>query len=472
MLQIYLKGHDNYYGIADVVRAFFGKTVEDRENGRVYCECAPDVTLTSVIEEGGISRCFSDDGKTDCKTTPVTDPVSVKREVKRSAYLAMVKVSGREIPWGCLTGIRPTLVAGEEDDPKELSDKYYVRPDKAELAVRTGRNEQRLLELVPPEDINIYVGIPFCPSRCEYCSFVSSDISHHMGRLPAYLDALEKEIKTVAPHLRRKVSTIYLGGGTPTVFDDDGFKRLMDIITDNIAITDNTEFTVEAGRPDTITEAKLRAMKDKGVKRICINPQTLNSGTLQKLNRRHTADDFRNVFRMAGETGFGIINTDLIAGLKYEDDTDFIDSVKGIAELRPANVTIHTLYKKRRAAISAEDVLTEDDGRVDRAVSEGYRILEENGYIPYYMYRQKDTGHGLENTGFALPGTECLYNVAMMTDARDILSFGAGGMSKRVFGQEGNKFRVERCPCIKDVIGYMNDAEEMAARKIDFFDIM
>ena len=472
MLQIILIGHDNYYGLADVVRAFYGKTVEDRVNGRVFCECAPDVKLISTIEEDGTSRCFSEDGIIDCKVRPVTDPISVKREVKRSVYQAMVKISGRDIPWGCLTGIRPTLVACEEGDPDKLSDKYYVRPDKAELAVKTGRNEQRLLELVKPEDINIYVGIPFCPSRCEYCSFVSSDISHHMGRLPSYLDALEKEISTVAPNLKRNISTIYLGGGTPTVFDDDGFKRLMDIITEHIKTDDSTEFTVEAGRPDTITEKKLMVMKDKGVRRICINPQTLNSETLRKLNRHHTADDFRRVFMMAKDMGFDIINTDLIAGLKYEDDTDFINSIKGITEMRPSNVTVHTLYKKRRAAISAEDVLTEDDGKIDRAVSEGYRILEENGYIPYYMYRQKDTGHGLENTGFALPGTECLYNVAMMTDARDILSFGAGGMSKRVFEQTGNKFRVERCPCIKDVIGYINGAEDMAKRKIDFFDIM
>ena len=471
MLEIILKGHDNYYGIADVIRAFFIHPVEDKEHGRVYCEDAPDVSLVSIADDHS-TACYSKDGNICVVLDPVTDPFSTGREVKRSVYKALSILTGRQLPWGCLTGIRPTLVAGEEDDWRALSGKYYVREDKAELAVETYHREQDTLELIPKEDINIYVGIPFCPSRCEYCSFVSSDISHHMGRLASYLDALEEELKTAGPAIKRRIRTLYLGGGTPTVFCDEDYDRLMDIIFSNLSLDKDTEITVEAGRPDTITEHKLLTMKEKGIRRICINPQTMNSGTLAKLNRRHTAEDTRNVYKMARDIGFDVINMDLIAGLKYENAGDLLSSLEELISLAPENITIHTLYKKRRASISIGEVMSLGTDDVDEAVGRGYELLKDAGYVPYYMYRQKDTGHGLENTGFAKPGTECLYNVAMMTDARDVLSFGAGGMSKRVFEQTGQKFRVERCPCIKDVIGYMSQSREMAERKMRFFDIM
>ena len=471
MLVIELKGHSNYYGIADVVRAFYIHPVEDKEHGRVICEDAPDCHLISEVLADS-TRCCTEDKTVSAELPFVTDPVSLSREVKRSAYKAIAKIAGRDVPWGCLTGIRPTLVAGEEGDEALLSSKYFVRPDKASLALETYRNEQRILGLIPEEDINIYVGIPFCPSRCEYCSFVSSDISHHMGRLDSYLDALEEEISTVSAKLDRRVRSLYIGGGTPTVFDDEGFSRLLRIISGNIRISDSTEITVEAGRADTINADKLEAMLKMGAGRICINPQTMNSATLAKLNRRHTAEDTVRVYELARSLGFKVINMDLIAGLKYETAEDFTSSVRALIDLAPENITVHTLYKKRRAAMSAKDVLESTDMDVDRAVAEGYVLLKEAGYIPYYLYRQKDTGHGLENVGFAREGTECLYNVAMMTDARDVLSFGAGGMSKRVFGQEGSKYRVERCPCIKDVIGYIGSAAAMAERKMTFFDIM
>lgn len=471
MLEIILKGHDNYYGIADVVRSFYIHPVEDKDHGRVFCEDAPDVRLISSIADGR-TLCYSSDGKIDIVLEPVTEPFAPGREVKRSVYLALSQIADRKMPWGCLTGIRPTLVAGEEDDWNALASKYFVREDKARLAIETYHREQEILDMIPKEDLNVYVGIPFCPSRCEYCSFVSSDISHHMGRLGSYLDALEEELKTAGPAIDRKIRTLYLGGGTPTVFCDDDYDRLMDIIFSNLDIGPDTEITVEAGRPDTITEHKLMTMKERGIRRICINPQTMNSGTLMKLNRRHSAEDTRRVYQMARDIGFDVINMDLIAGLKYESAGELINSLEELTGMEPENITIHTLYKKRRASISVGEVMSLGTDDVDEAVSRGYEILKNAGYRPYYMYRQKDTGHGLENTGFARPGTECLYNVAMMTDARDVLSFGAGGMSKRVFEQTGHKYRVERCPCIKDVIGYIGKSREMAERKMRFFGIM
>ncbi len=471
MLKIILKGHDNYYGVADVVRAFWHHPTEDREAGCVTCDEAPDQILISEALPGS-TKCCSPDGRINVELPAVTSPYSCGREVKRSVYQALAGLSGRKAPWGCLTGIRPTLIAGEEKDPSLLADRYFVRPDKAELAWETYKNEKRILGGLPEEDLNIYVGIPFCPSRCEYCSFISSDIHHHMGRLRSYLDALEGEIKYLGPLIRRNISTLYIGGGTPTVFDDDDFDRLLDIVYASIPLGISTEVTVEAGRPDTITRHKLESMRVRGIGRVCINPQTMNSETLQKLNRRHTAEDTVRVYEMARKAGFEVINMDLIAGLKYENAEDHIESVRRLIELAPENITVHTLYKKRRAQMSMKDVMGDENDDVDRAVSIGHSLLREAGYIPYYLYRQKDTGHGLENTGFAKPGTECSYNVAMMTDARDVLSFGAGGMSKRVFDRQGDKYRVERCPCIKDVIGYIDSWEKMAQRKADFFDII
>ncbi|MBP5260498.1 MAG: coproporphyrinogen dehydrogenase HemZ [Clostridiales bacterium] len=471
MLEIRLLNHDNFYGVADVIRAFYLSPCENKDSRTVTCDNAPDITLFSEVGEGN-TRCYSEDGSISYTLPFVTSPYSESREVKRSVYKALADIAGKQAPWGCLTGIRPTLVAGEEDDAEELAGKYFVRPDKARLALETFSNEQRILGLSRSEDINIYVGIPFCPSRCEYCSFISADIHHHMGRLKNYLSALEGEMSSVMPKLGRRVGSLYVGGGTPTVFDEEDFDRLMDAVFNTIKVDKDTEITVEAGRPDTITRHKLETMHSHGVRRICINPQTMNSETLSRLNRLHTAEDAVAAYEMARDVGFEVINMDLIAGLKYETSSDFVRSVERLIELDPENITIHTLYKKRRAAISAADVMGSKDDDVDSAVTEGHRLLKEAGYIPYYLYRQKDTGHGLENVGFAKPGTECIYNVAMMTDARDVLSFGAGGMSKRVFEQSGSKYRVERCPCIKDVIGYIDSWQDMAERKSGFFDIM
>ncbi|SCW54996.1 oxygen-independent coproporphyrinogen-3 oxidase [Ruminococcaceae bacterium YRB3002] len=471
MLEIMLTGHSHYYAVADVLRCFMMSPVEDKEGGRVYCKEAPDIRLRSGVLEDQSTICATSDGTVSYHLPPVTSPVSLSREVKRTVYLALSHITGREAPWGCLTGIRPTIVAGELMDPSKLTEQYFVRPDKAALAVETYVNEQRVQSLIDGDDLNIYVGVPFCPSRCEYCSFVSSDISHHMGRLKEYWDALELEISTAAPRISRRISTLYIGGGTPTVGSDDDTKRLLDIVFGNIKVDKDTEITIEAGRPDTITETKLKYMKQMGITRLCINPQTMNSDTLRSLNRLHSAGDVIRTYDTARETGFDVINMDLIAGLKYEKAAELLKSTERLIELDPANITIHSLYKKRRAGISREDVLANDDD-VDRCLTGAHDMLRAAGYIPYYLYRQKDTGHGLENTGFAKPGTECRYNVAMMGDARDVLSFGAGGMSKRVFGQDGNKFRVERCPCIKDVIGYIASSADMAKRKMDFFDIM
>lgn len=469
MFEVILKGHDKYYGVSDVVRMFFGVPEELNDEGKVIVPDGPDMRIVNELLPDGRSVTYADE-KAYGFDGELLEP---GREIKRSLYMALSDITSQKMPWGCLTGIRPTLVANEEENAGALEDKYFVRPDKADLAFETSREEQRLLSKVPEESLCIYVGIPFCPSRCEYCSFISSDISCHMDRLVNYEAALEREISLIASSINRPLSAVYVGGGTPTVLEEKEFESLLDRLYSELKITSGCEVTIEAGRPDTITDGKLISMREHGITRICINPQTMRSDTLFKLGRKHTAEDTVSVYQKAVEMGFDLINMDLIAGLPYESAADHVKSTEKLIELDPANITVHTLYKKRRARMSREQVMDLDKsrGELDACVAESYELLRKAGYHPYYMYRQKDTGHGLENTGFAKGDTGSLYNVAMMSDARDVLSFGAGGMSKRCFKQEGElyKHRVERCPTIKDALTYIERVDEMAEKKISFF---
>ncbi|MBR2550996.1 MAG: coproporphyrinogen dehydrogenase HemZ [Clostridiales bacterium] len=471
MFEVILKGHDKYYGVSDVLRMFFGVPEEVKDEGKVTAPDGPDIRIINELLPDGRSVTYYGDKAYEFEGE-VLEP---GREIKRSLYMALSDITSQKMPWGCLTGIRPTLVACEEKDAKALEEKYFVRPDKAQLAFDTSREEQRILAKVPEDSLCVYVGIPFCPSRCEYCSFVSSDISCHMDRLVNYEAALEREIMMISPAVKSSLSALYVGGGTPTVLEEKEFASLLDCIYSNLKIMPGCEVTIEAGRPDTITEGKLLSMREHGITRICINPQTMRSDTLLKLGRKHTAEDAVRVYQKAMDMGFDLINMDLIAGLPYENAEDHVESTKKLIELAPANITVHTLYKKRRARISREQVMDhyKTRGELDKCVADSYELLKEAGYHPYYMYRQKDTGHGLENTGFAKGDTGSLYNVAMMSDCRDVLSFGAGGMSKRCFKQEGElyKHRVERCPTIKDALTYIERVEEMAEKKIAFFQI-
>jgi len=446
MLKIELIGHDNYYGLADIVRLFYGPCEENREQGYITCEYGPDMVIRSVADQDS--------------------DLPVNRQVKRDLFETLSRLTKSSFPWGCLTGIRPTIVAREEGyDYKTLMNKYFVREDKAKLACDTGKLEYDVAKKASSR-LNVYVGVPFCPGRCEYCSFVAEDSTKHLNRLSDYADAVIKEMTLLSPYIKETPGTVYMGGGTPTVFGDKDFERVTAAMAELLHVGEYTEFTVEAGRPDTITEYKLDAMRSAGVNRICINPQTMRDETLLKLNRRHTGEDVIRVFDLARSRGFDVINMDLIAGLKYETATDFLETVRKVIDLNPENITIHTLYKKRRARMTRDDVIVADErGDIDGAVKIAYEMLYARGYVPYYMYRQKDTELGLENTGFCKEGTHNIYNVAMMSEACSVLSVGAGGMSKRAFGNG----RYERCSCIKDVSLYMNKVEEMASKKIEFF---
>lgn len=475
-MRVTLKGHESFYGVGDIVRLFFDEPKENREEGFVECQGCDELEIVSQVGDRIVKSFVTNSDDLRYRDLSVErnineDGIPSKREVKRQLYELLSQITGKSFPWGSLTGIRPTIVARELNSASELTSKYLVREDKAKRAIETARNEDMVLARQGPDALNVYVGVPFCPSRCEYCSFISQDITKHMDLLHDYSVALMREIEGIGRGLEllgREVSTVYFGGGTPTVFEDRDFANVVECFGRSVKLAKNCEFTIEAGRPDTINEFKLRKMREAGVQRVCINPQTMCDETLRRLNRKHNSKDVLDCIELSRKVGFEIINTDLIAGLKYEDASQLNRSLEVLFDYEPENITIHSLYKKKNARMSREDCLSTNNGRgsVDEEVSKAYDSLDGRGYLPYYMYRQKDTGFGLENVGFAKEGTECLYNVAMMSDRADVLAIGAGAISKRVF--EGN--RIERCPCVKDAIGYMNRVDEMIDRKMKFFE--
>lgn len=463
-----LIGHNFTFPVQDVMRLFFSdcRLMQDdafsagTDFGNVIVSCLDGGVVTTWIEGKEESKCYPD----------ASLSLSSKREVKRQLYFLLSKLLDRTYPWGSLTGIRPTVVAREVSSPKELSNFYFVREDKALLAVETAANEDRILSSASSDLSCGYIGIPFCPSRCSYCSFISQDATEKLTLLDPYLKALEKELDIYSKGNPLRLSCLYIGGGTPTVFDDKTFERFMEMVFAHIDVSNIPEITVEAGRADTITEHKLRTLKNLGVHRICINPQTLSDRTLTLLGRRHTAEDFYKAFDLARKIGFNTINTDLIAGLPEETEHDFSRSLEGILLLSPENITVHTLSKKKTAGIASEIQRLESKDAIDRLdnmLTFAGNKLKQNDYLPYYLYKQKDTLGGHENTGYSKPGHECKYNVAMMSDQRSVLAFGAGSMSKR-YTEDACLARVQN---VRDIMEYIRRVEEMALRKRDLFGV-
>lgn len=468
MPTVKLIGHDYEFPVSDVLRLFYGSCRRIGINELSAGE-ADHITIISCLSEGLVTTWIEEEDKSLYRS-PAADTVMPKREVKRQLYYLLSKLLNHSFPWGSLTGIRPTVVAREVHSAQELSEKYFVREDKAVLAMETADNEDRILETALTDQLCVYIGIPFCKSRCSYCSFISQDAASQMQLLTPYSEAVLKEINTFFLDNPVKLSCLYVGGGTPTVFDDSTFRIFLQKTFAALHAGDIPEITVEAGRADTINEHKLHTMKDMGVHRICINPQTLSDKTLTLLGRSHTADDFYRAYDAARRIGFTTINTDLIAGLPEESEDDFIMSLDGILALEPENITIHTLYRKKKADMSQDIHMLKNQkeiSKLDNMLLYANVRLKDTGYQPYYLYKQKDTLGGHENTGYTRPGHSCLYNVAMMSDQRPVLAFGAGSVSK--YNSAGG--RMERCPNVRDPHEYLNRTVEMAMRKRRFFGV-
>jgi oxygen-independent coproporphyrinogen-3 oxidase len=372
-----------------------------------------------------------------------------------------------------MTGVRPTHLMLEalgeglnrEEAAARLVREFDVTPSRAELLADIAEEQAKL---PAPGDgwMDVYIGIPFCTTRCAYCSFSSGEIGD--GRLvEPYMAALTKEMRACAGIMRdsgRKLRALYVGGGTPTALPENAFERLMEEMKS--CFPDAAEYTVEAGRPDTLTREKLRAIRAAGVGRISINPQTMNDRTLEVIGRAHTAQQVRDAYALAREEGIGHINMDVIAGLPGEDEKDFAYTLAEAEKLKPESLTVHTLAIKRSSRMSLEKHPLPDGAMTAEMVEAGRRTARGMGMLPYYLYRQKYMAGNLENTGYALPGHACLYNVDIMEETSHILAMGAGGISKRIWPEEGH---ITRAPNVSNLHDYLSRTDEMIERKRELF---
>lgn len=383
-----------------------------------------------------------------------------KRFAKLSVYRALCDSLNTSMPWGALTGIRPVKLAYQHGAgyKKFLTETMLVSDAKADIVEKIVNAQKGIYE-VDEGNGDFFVGIPFCPTRCAYCSFVSCEISKAKN-LEQYVDTLVKEIEKSKP-LIKKLRSIYIGGGTPVALPIPLLTRVLGAIGKN---TEGLEYTVEAGRPDCIDREVLQLLKDYGVNRICVNPQTFNDVTLELLGRKHTAAQVLEKFALAREYGFDI-NMDLIAGLTGESFEMFKYSIDTAVALKPENITVHTLCLKKGAKLR-ESVTRLSDSDVSEMVDYAHAVLDEHGYTPYYLYRQKYMAGNLENTGYALPGKACVYNVDIMEEIAQNVACGANAVSKRVFPDEN---RIERYGAPKDIKTYIEKVDVIIQSKEKLF---
>ena len=400
-----------------------------------------------------------------------------KNHIKRMIYDTIGEYSNKSLPWGILTGIRPTKLSvsmleegkSEEEIREVLTKEYYVSAEKIDLSIEISKRELKLLKEIDYENgYSLYIGIPFCPSTCLYCSFTSYPISMYKNKSDMYVDALLKEIdfaKDVFKH--KKLNTVYFGGGTPTALDAVQLDKLLSAVRASFDFTYCKEFTVEAGRPDSITEDKLEVLKKHNVTRISINPQTMKQETLDIIGRRHTVDDVIDKYNMARAMGFDNINMDFIVGLPNENYEDVENSMKEVIKLNPDSITIHSLAIKRAARLNMfKDKYKEmsiDNNMEIMNMTERYARSME--MTPYYLYRQKNMAGNMENVGYARVDKAGIYNILIMEEKQTILALGAGAITKYVFDKGG---RIERVDNVKNVDQYIERIDEMIEKKREF----
>ena len=395
---------------------------------------------------------------------------------KKNLYLKLQGDTGKNLPWGYLTGVRPSKIAysmleagnSDEEIMSEFEEKHFVSHDKAELAMQVAKTEKKILEDIDyTNGYSIYIGIPFCPTTCLYCSFTSYSLAANRSKVDLYLDALVKEMRFVADRMKgRRLDTVYFGGGTPTTLEPEQLDRLLNELEADFDMSTVKELTVEAGRPDSVTVQKLEVLKKHGVDRISINPQTMNDKTLRVIGRAHTAQQVEEAYAMARTANIHHINMDVIAGLPGENIDDFARTMDAALRLKPESLTVHTLAIKRSSRLHLENAPLPDGETASRMVQLGLETAHRLGMKPYYLYRQKYMAGNQENVGYALPGHACQYNVDIMEETTHILALGAGGISKRVYPEEGH---IGRAPNVSNIEQYIARVEEMIGRKKALF---
>ena len=462
-MKLYLKGHDYEYAATQMLLALMP------ENKPVLVQKAPQ-----KAEDGAVSALFRGekiytgtcrltlDGKTVTASTRAAAPGThadkdtrvrlEQRLIKQSVFKAYCALTGNTPPWGALSGVRPTKLVTRhilsENGTAKSADKmmrtmYSVTPKRSRLCVEAGMHTVEAARSLKEDEISLYIGIPFCPTRCTYCSFVSHSIERSANLLEPFLEALHRELEVTAKLISdsgKKIRTIYIGGGTPTTLNAAQLKSLIEKTKTVFDLSRLTEYTVEAGRPDTIDAEKLKTLKDLGVSRISVNPQTMRDDVLKLMGRNHTCAQTETAMELALAQGFEAVNADMIAGLPGDDYRGFCDSLEKIIAYGPENITVHTLSIKRGSELNANGGTIPSGEEVGRMLDFAEDALRNAGYEPYYLYRQKYMSGSFENVGWTKPGHDNLYNICMMEELHTVISCGGAGSTK-VIGSDGKLVR-------------------------------
>lgn len=487
---IYLEQSADIYNndIRAMLQAFFDneKVVLTKDDTRIslQVEYTADSDVETQVASGGyVTYILKDEDGYHASKTVVVDYMNKKvarNPLKATLYRMLSDYTGKELPWGSMTGVRPTKVATEwlengknEEAIRDLyTNTYLTIPQKADICIEVAKKEQELFkDFSYDEEYCIYIGIPFCPSRCLYCSFTSYPIAQYANKVEDYLQALYKEMEFVAradAYKGKRLVAIYIGGGTPSALTAEQLHALISKLKSTFEMQYVREFCVECGRPDSITMDKLRVLKELGVERISINPQTMSDETLHLIGRAHSVEQTKEAYAMAREAGFDNINMDMIVGLPGEDMEDVLHTLTEIRAMKPDSITVHSLAIKRAANLNIEmeryhSLIKGSTNEMLLAVDACARELE---MAPYYLYRQKNIPGKLENIGYAVEGKECVYNILIMEEKLDILGMGAGSSSKFIFRKEN---RIERVENVKNVDEYINRIDEMIERKKKMF---
>lgn len=470
-MNLYVKNHNFHFELENLTRLFFPnekitviRDFSEPQSPYIYTEVSDKITISLNI--GSFNK-----SETAVKKLADDDNELVSAQL---LYKLLCDFTGLTQPWGILTGVRPVKLlrrlaeeSSEEQAVKKFENDFFVSNEKIALSRETEHNERKILELSRPESFSLYVGIPFCPSRCSYCSFVMASIERAEKLIEPYTKLLCEEIKRtaeIANKLGLRLETVYFGGGTPTTLSAEQLDTVLGTVNKSFDMSTCREFTVEAGRPDTIDSAKLFALKENKVDRISINPQTTNDEVLKTIGRKHTAQQFFDAFELARKCGFDNINTDLIAGLPTDTPESFKNSLDSIVRLNAECITVHTLCMKRASRLTTEGVTLDLQQARDAREMLAYtqNILGQNEYIPYYMYRQSRMVGNLENVGWSKKGFESLYNVYVMDETHTILACGSGGVTKL---KRNNPDYLERIFNFKYPYEYIDRFDELIQRK-------
>lgn len=494
MITVLLDKAEFEYDIHSLVKAFYPKeevyvSTKDKEKKEepvhyhMDVQFAPEEIIFFWKKVEPSEENENQTGITKRVAVDYTNRKETKNSLKRTLYRLLSEYTGVELPWGNLTGIRPTKIPmalleegkSEEEIARYMKETYFTSDEKIKLSIEIAERELELLHKLDYEEgYSLYIGIPFCPTTCLYCSFTSYSMSAWKNRMDDYLSTLEKELDyTAVKFAHKKLNSIYIGGGTPTTLNPKQLDRLIRKIKCSFDLSDLVEFTVEAGRPDSITKEKLMVLRNHDISRISINPQTMKQETLDLIGRHHTVQQTIDSFYLARELGFDNINMDLIVGLPGESLSDVADTMEVIRKLAPDNLTVHSLAIKRAARLNIQRERYQDFEIVNTAdhIALTSKVAEEMGLFPYYLYRQKNMAGNFENVGYAAPGKAGVYNVLIMEEKQSIVACGADASTKRVWVQPNpdGTHRIERAENVKDVAQYITRIDEMIERKSRLF---